>query len=173
MGYTIKVGEAEPRWPENLDEDNEPDWTVKGFSLPEAPSFPGDDMTGRGSARSPSYSAWGNFCDETGLRDLFYGADARNNGGKYTRDTCLIRSHPGVAILKPSDLLEIRHARIQWEAKPWPAEERIAGWDPTLNWNDTREPDAKYDGNLARLLWLEWWVDWALTNCKRPALGNT
>jgi hypothetical protein len=38
---------------------------------------------------------------------------------------------------------------------------------------DVREPDPRYDGNLARLRWLEWWVDWALKNCKLPAVGNT
>lgn len=175
MGYNLTIGEAESRWPNavEIEEDNEPGWYVRGFALPSAPTFPGDDMTGNGSGRSPSYSAWGAFCRETGLHDLFYGASPNNNGGQYTRDTCLIRSHPGVAALKPADLLEIRQARERWEAKPWPTEERIAGWDPTLKWNGTREPDPRYDGNLARLRWLEWWVAWALDNCKRPALGNT
>jgi hypothetical protein len=171
MGYTITIGNAVPRVPTNLDEDIEPDWTVEGATHPEAPSFPGDGMTGKGSDRSPSYGGWAEFLDAAGLRDLFFGA--RGDGGNWTRDVSLMRKHPGVALLRPSDLLEIRHARIQWEAKPWPAEERIAGWDPDLKWSDTREPDPKYDGVLARLIWLEWWVEWALANCKLPAVGNT
>lgn len=175
MGYSLTIGNAEPRVPTgvDLDEDNEPGWCVRTVTREDAPEFPGDGMTGKTSDRSPSYSAWANFVDEVGLRDLFYGADARNNGGKYTRDTCLIRRHPGVAILRPADLLEIRQARERWEAKPWPTVERIAGWDPTRKWDDTREPDPRYDGNLARLRWLEWWVAWALENCAIPALENT
>ncbi|HEX7069880.1 MAG TPA: hypothetical protein VF190_03695, partial [Rhodothermales bacterium] len=157
MGYSFTIGEAEPHVPtgEELDEDNRPGWTVRGTSHPEAPTFPGDGMTSNTSGRSPSYSGWANFVDEVGLRDLFFGARPNNNGGRYTRDVCLIPEHPGVAILRQDDLLEIRQARERWQMKRWPTEERIAGWDPSLKWNDTREPDPRYDGNLARLLWLE------------------
>lgn len=172
MGYTLTIGSAAPEIPDDLDEDNEPGWRVQGMAHPDAPSFPGDEMTGKGSSRSPSYSAWADFCDATGLRDLFYGASPNNNGGKYTRDVCLIRSHPGVALLRPADLLEIRHARIQWEARKWPTEERIAGWEGRDPFSKA-EPDPRYDGNLARLLWLEWWVAYALENIKLPAMGNT
>lgn len=171
MGYTITIGEANPVWPTDPDESNEPDWEVKGLALDGAPEFPGDSMTGKGSSRSPSYSTWSEFCRNTGLYDLFFGA-RYEPGREVTRDVCLMRSHPGVAMLRPSDLLEIRHARIQWEAKSWPTPERIAGWDPTKAWNDNSEPDPRYDGNLARLIWLEWWVAYALENMKRPALGN-
>lgn len=168
MGYTITIGEAEPEWPTHPDEDNEPGWTVKGRSRADAPTFPGDGMTGFSSERSPSYGGWSGFCRETGLHDLFFGS--RN--GEWTRNVSLMRQHPGVAMLRPEDLLEIRHARIQWEAKKWPTEERIAGWDPNYDFRTGGEPDPRYDGNLARLIWLEWWVDFALQNCKRPALGN-
>lgn len=175
MGYSLTIGHAEPAVPsgDDLDEDNEPGWGVETVVLETAPQFPGDGMTGQGSQRSPSYSGWGNFCRETGLHDLFFGASPNNNGGQYTRDVCLIRRHPGVAILRPADLLEIRQARERWQARKWPTEERIAGWDPTLRWDEEREPDPRYDGNLARLLWLEWWVAWALENCKVPAMQNT
>lgn len=174
MGYSLTIGNAEPRIPTaaELDEDNTPRWQVRTISLNGAPSFPGDNMTGRSNDRSPSYTQWGNFVDEVGLRDLFYGANSSNNGGRYTRDVCLIRQHPGIAILRPADLLEIRQARERWEAKPWPTEERIAGWDPEAKW-DSDTFDPRYDGNLARLLWLEWWVAYALANCAIPALENT
>lgn len=171
MGYTIKIGNAEPELPTE-DYDNTPGWKVDGTSHPEAPVFPGDGMTGNGSDRHPSYSQWADFCREVGLYDLFFGC-ASWNKERSARETCLMGHHPGVAILRPADLLEIRQARERWEAKPWPTAERIAGWDPTLHMFDQREPDPRYDGNLARLRWLEWWVTWALANCKVPALGNT
>jgi hypothetical protein len=180
MGYTIKVGNAGPHVPTE-DYDNTPDWEVEGMSHPEAPTFPGDDLTSNTNARSPSYLVWANFLEEVGLLDLFFGADGRNMPGKKaTREVCLMRDHPGVALLRPTDLLEIRQARERWEAKSWPTAERIAGWDPderlhpwSKDFDSKREPDPRYDGNLARLRWLEWWAAYALANCKTPAVGNT
>ena len=32
--------------------------------------------------------------------------------------------------------------------------------------------EGKYDYQLARLLWLEWWVEWAIENAGRPAIEN-
>jgi len=29
-----------------------------------------------------------------------------------------------------------------------------------------------YDYSLARLIWLQWWVNWAITNCETPAISN-
>ena len=26
--------------------------------------------------------------------------------------------------------------------------------------------------HMARLIWLDWWVQWALKNCERPAIYN-
>lgn len=171
MSYSIYIGEAYLAVPSEDDltkyDDIYPSVEVKGMAHPEAPSFPGDDMTGRGNGRHPGYSQWANFVDDVGLRDLFFGA---RDGG--SRDASLMRDHPGCAILRPCDLVEIRQARGRWEAKPWPAPERVAGWDPTLMPFDQREADPKYDGNLARLIWLEWWVTWALANCKVPAIYN-
>ena len=169
MGYRITIGNAEPTVPTE-DDDNQPGWAVIEYSHPEAPVFPGDDMTGNTNVRSPSYTVWAEFCREAGLYDLFFGASTSTKE-KSTREVCLMPRHPGVALLRRSDLLEIRQARERCAAKRWTGE-RVPGWDPTMTWTDTREPDPKYDGCLARLLWLEWWVEWALTNCKTPALGN-
>lgn len=172
MGYDILIGEAEPYFPspDEMEYDREPRFKVNLRSHPDAPEFPGDDMTGKGNRRSPGYSAWSDFIVEVGLYDLFFGA--RSSERSPTRDTCLMRDHPGIAMLRPEDLVEIRQARERWEAKPWRAEERIPGWDPTLKLFEDREGDPRYDGYLARLLWLEWWIGWALDNCKVPAMYN-
>lgn len=161
MGYTLTIGNAVPRMPSQSeiddDEDRTPGWDVNGGESEDAPSFPGDE---RGSARSPSYSGWAEFCRATGLSSLFFGAQGfarRENIAE--RDTCLIHQHPGVTLLRALDLVEVRHAVALWKAKPWPTEERIPGFDPELN--------------LARLLWLEFWIEWALKNCEHPAIGNT
>jgi hypothetical protein len=83
-----------------------------------------------------------------------------------------MREHPGCALLREPDLDEVRQARERWTAKAWPTPERIPGWDPDCMPWDHREADPRYDGNLARLLWLEWWMTWTLANCKVPAIYN-
>jgi hypothetical protein len=148
MGYTIKIGNAVPVMPQGEDR-----WAVVGGESPDAPSFPGEEAS---STRSPSYTQWANFCRDVNLVSLLGERGA------------LMASHPGVALLRPSDLAAVRAALLAWRERPWPTAERIAGF------NDYDvEPDPRYDGNLARLLWLEFWIDWALRNCEYPALGNT
>jgi hypothetical protein len=34
------------------------------------------------------------------------------------------------------------------------------------------EGPARYDYMLARLIWLDWWMRWALENCETPAIEN-
>lgn len=36
----------------------------------------------------------------------------------------------------------------------------------------TTPDEGKYDPYLARLIWLEWWMTWALDNCETPAIEN-
>ena len=174
MSYDIYIGNGYMAVPTPVDDGtNEPHIEVKGMVHPEAPEFPGDTMTGKGNSRHPGYSQWSDFCEMAGLHDLFFGARWNGAGqAKPTRDMCLMRGHPGCALLQPSDLLEIRQARERWEAKPWPTSERIPGWDPNFKWSDKGEGDPRYDNILARLLWLEWWVTWALANCETPCLFN-
>lgn len=115
--------------------------------LASAPSFPGD-AAGRTNVRRPSYGAWERFCGDTGLRELFF--DVRAG---------LMREHPGTARLTRAHLATIRRALGAYrDAYP-----RVT---PTFESGDER------DHHLARLTWLEWWVDWALANCKRPVIHN-
>jgi len=165
MGHTLTIGEAVPCIPTDLDSNNTPGWTVHELYHEDAPQLPNDGF-GRCSSRSPGYKAWADFCGAVGLDELFYGA---SKGGKYNRDVCLLSAHPGVALLRPADLLEIRYVRIQWEAHKWPVSERIAGWDGR---EMGAEPDPRYDPHMGRLIWLEWWVAYALENCKLPAMSN-
>lgn len=173
MGYDIYIGEADPYFPsgEEREYDRTPRFKVATRCHPEAPVFPGDGLTENSNHRAPSYGTWTDFARDVGLYDLFFGARPVY-GEKITREVSLMREHPGIALLTASDLLEVRQARERWEAKPWPASERIAGWDPAHRWTDPGEPDPRYDGGLARLLWLEWWITWALANCKAPAIYN-
>lgn len=112
----------------------------------DAPDFPGDDGSNHANRRRPSYGSWQRFCDATGLHRMFY-----------DRDAGLLANHPGIADLTPAHLAEVRRA-IERYRKPRPGIE--PGYGGSL------------DHDLARLLWLEWWMDWALKQDKPAAIEN-
>jgi len=162
MGYTFTIGNAVPEFSKDYDELSAR-WVVNSESSDNAPTFPNDEMTGNGNSRSPSYSGWSDFCREAGIYSLFY--DDRGN---------LHAGHPGCVMLKQSDLALVKEAKESWH--------RIATKPPGFSgypqYNHVNkqweEPDAgKYDSTLARLIWLEWWIAWALDNCETPAIQNT
>ena len=153
MGYTIKIGHAAETAPLQFE--------VHGEHHEDAPTFPNDEMTGNTNERSPSYTAWRNFCRETGLEEMFYDVSEG-----------LLRRHPGVVPLTQEHLASIKEARERWQAKAT-LPPGFDGWPmprPDGTWGAPDE--GKYDYQLARLLWLEWWVEWAIENAGRPAIEN-
>jgi len=175
MGYTITIGEARVEAPDASEAMDWPHISVRaeGFSHDDAPTFRGDSMTGNGSSRSPSYTAWAEFCEAVGLYRLFFGVDrgeAHERGG----NAGLMSRHPGAALLTKEHHAQIAAALVRYrtehpEARPGWMEHTEGGdffcgpWDPET---------VGLDGNLARLMWLEWWTRWALANCKVPTLAN-
>jgi hypothetical protein len=147
-----------------LPEDEDPFLVI---SLPEAPLFPGDP-TERTNSRSPSYTMWAEFCDDVGLQPLFFD---KQHG--------LMREHPGWFQFGPEHLLIVRRAREAYE-KQHPG--LVPGWAEDDYWSRRRrgqmEPnpgDEQYTtegGHLARLLWLEWWMDYALKHFDHPGIAN-
>lgn len=169
MGYSLTIGEAEMRVPSA--EEVRKRWCsphirviAKEAVSADAPTFPGDGLTSNSSSRSPSYSGWHDFCRETGLTELFY-----------SEESGLLREHPGCVVLTSDHLTEIataldRYRTMRPGARP--------GWREPIDGGDWYrgpfKPETEgLDGNLARLIWLEWWTRWALANCKVPALWNT
>jgi hypothetical protein len=121
----------------------------------DAPTFPHDEMTGKGNYRYPGYSGWADFCREAGLYDLFLDRD----GGE-----ALMQNHPGIARLHPEHLTRIR-AALKARRRTSTLPPGFAGWNG--------EDEGKHDHILARLIWLEYWMDWALRECERPAIFNS
>lgn len=131
----------------------------------DAPLFPGDPFTGRTNGRHPSYAGWDIFCRKTGLHKLFFD----KSGG-------LMREHPGCVELSAKDAKIVKDALLKWKkqhpkAKP--------GWcecgeteECGAPFQRTKPNHVKLDGMLARLIWLDWWITWALKNCEVPALYN-
>lgn len=167
MGYTLTIGNA--RLQVNK-EDLRLDIEVDGFASDDAPTFKNDEMTGNGSSRSPSYTGWGDFCRASGLEELFFGGGWDSTYGSYKqcsedfhRDEGLLAHHPGAALLCDADLEFVKAAREKWQTENPGTTPGFDGW--------SGESEG-LDYTLARLLWLEFWIDYALKNCEVPALGN-
>jgi hypothetical protein len=152
MGYTFKIGNAVSEFDKSNFPHLSAEWDVMSVTHPDAPTFPNDEMTGNSSERSPSYSTWAEFCRETGIFSLFYDERGHLHGG-----------HPGCIGITPEMAAEVAQALERRRAK--------ASLPPGFEGWDYQGP-ARYDYNLARLIWLDWWMRWAIENCETPAIAN-
>lgn len=171
MGYDIYIGNTVMEPVEQYDDEEEYVTpyarTIKGqvcyfkprvnrIEQPDAPTFPNDNLTKNGNDRHCSYSAWDEFCCKAGLHDLFFN---KKHG--------LMREHPGHQPLKDCHAEEIGRALARWkEAHP----NTIPGFEQWALYGDA--PVVGYDYTLARLIWLDWWVKWAMSHCEHPGIYN-
>lgn len=165
MGYTITIGEAEIFY----DADDPAIW-IEATSASDENAPDHDKFTGKGNARSPGYSVWSDFCKATELTTLFFGGgwDRELRGYRpcpddFHRETPLFSSHPGVQPITQKDAEHVGRKLTEYRRKHPDA---IPGF-----WEREGE-DNGTDPVLARLVWLEFWMRWALTNCKRPIIQN-
>lgn len=162
MGCDIKIGNATPEFGNEYGE-LWAKWSVASAASEEAPTFPGDEMTGNGNCRSPSYRAWSEFCRSAGIYEAFF--DEHGN---------LIGGHPGCILITEDHLTAVRAASKRMKA----AATKPPGFCGYSNFDHDSgkwiTPDeGVYDHNLARIIWLEWWLEWAVKNCETPAIQNT
>ena len=152
MGYSFKIGNGKFV---TYSDDGETysRWEVENVHLENAPVFENDSLTGNSNSRHPSYTGWHDFCTQAGeeVFNLFY-VSPRGHHGPGT----LIPDHPGGAKLEQKHLEIIKNARIR--------RENIGG---KPGFNDDQ------DYTLARLMWLEFWIEWALNNCENPMFVNS
>ena len=164
MGYTFTIGEAEI---ESFD-DYIRIGAVGAVDM-DAPAH--DDFVGQSNSRSPSYTGWSEFCREAGITELFYGQgwsrEERRHlepSATFHRESIYLAEHPGCARIIPGDLTYVREARKAYLEKNPGA---VPGFQDEIG------VDNGTDSTLARLIWLEFWLDWALKNCKIPVIQNT
>lgn len=144
MGYSIAIGNAVNKSYRDGDE-LVARWEVEGATSDKAPVFEEDDMTGNSNGRYPSYSGWGDFARETGLEDFFF-----------HRQEGLMREQPGCFIITEDHYNTVKKALMLRRGKGGKA-----------GFGDGE------DYNLARLMWMEFWMRWALDNCENPAIANS
>lgn len=150
MGYTLKIGEANI---ENYPEDGYMTIGVESVENKEAPAF--GEPTDYTNSRWPSYTAWANFSRFVNLYEFFF-----------DEDEGLIRQHPGVAPLTEKHRETVNKAYDDFLIK-YPNTE--AGFAP--DGKDEDFPEANQW--LTRLVWLKYWVNWSLDNCKNPTFYNS
>lgn len=162
MGYTLKIGEIFVR-KELMDEDDQKTAYFHTGVISEehknAPAF--GEPTDRQNSRWPSYTAWSNFCDFVGLEDLFY-----------NKEYGILREHPGCVPLTQSHKEEIDKALENFKKK-YP--KAIPSYSTNVK-NIMLEEDPTWpeeNNFMVRLVWLKYWVDWALENCENPAFYNS
>jgi hypothetical protein len=155
MGWTIKIGNATPAFVDN-GYGLQAYWDVEDAEVSSAPAFP-NDIAVKTNSRSPSYTVWSEFCEQTGLYELFY----NNESGLLKQDQTVVKINEG-------HLEIIKSALKAYQAK---ATKPPGFSDYKVDANTIIYIDVdRYDSTLARLLWLEFWFDWAISSCKIPAI---
>jgi hypothetical protein len=155
MSYSLRIGQAvlvEYRGTYLVDVEEA---VVKG-----SPSFvhdSPDESNGRGSATL----AWSEFSRKAGLDSFFY-----EPGFGLIRDGETVR-------ISGSHLDQIREAVLRWKAENPAGIPGFCGCSTCDPISRNPHPHLKeMDTTLARLLWLEFWFEWALKNCLKPAFRS-
>ena len=159
MAHHIFIGNAEPIYNEEL---NEYCWIVKKIRHESAPTLINDKLTGNSNYRGPSYLAWHNFIIEAGLQNLLEGPES-------------LMPESGCKKINNEHLAIVNNALNEWtDSHDLPA--GFHDWEDFEVDEQTDEWEIpsgqKYDWILARLIWLEYWINWAINNCENPALYN-
>ena len=95
----------------------------------------------------PSYILWNDVMYELKLGGLFYGD--------------LMKNHPGIKRLNTDNVIRIKDAVNEYMKN-----HRAAVVD--LSFPISYERQVVEHG-----IWLAWWVEWAVSNCKNPAIHNS
>lgn len=145
MGYNLYIGEGRLA---QCEPGEELRCEVTPGQSDDAPVFPGEDYNVQVGIRWPSYSVWAEFARSVGLYPMFY-----------DEEDGLLRPHPGVRRLSESHRLQVAAALLKYRERHPDAVPQFAVSDE--------------DSTLARLVWLDFWIGWALKNCALPAFGNS
>lgn len=162
MTVDFRIGNAEIEiWEDTYE------LTVARLVLNEAPEFLNDSLTGKQNFRSMANRAYSEFIAEHNLKDF---------DDMFSDDSSRIH-------VITQDMLDcIVNAR---ELHELTIGEKVPGWalangfivlpDGSYRFYTEEEVDiatkeSNTDADLARLMWFEWWLKWALDNCERPAI---
>lgn len=147
MSYDIYIGEVDVEvkdYEREEEESEEFELFVKRTKNENAPDY--GDLSGKTNGRHPGYHQMSSMVEDTGLEDVFY-----------DKVRGLLRKHPGTFPLKDWHLKRLKEA----------IKNRL---ETNGGMKDGFEEGEDYV--LAKLKWYEFWMEWALKNCKNPAVEN-
>lgn len=145
MGWDITIGNAKPK---TRDDYSQYCFSVERAEHPDAPCWPNPetglgDISGKSNHRAPSYTGLARWLEVVGLdADDVPAFGAKGSSG----DCYVLRAEHRDAVRAALAAYKVKHPK------------EIPGWR------------SGEDGDLARLIWYEWWMTWALENCERPAI---
>jgi hypothetical protein len=154
MSITISIGEK--FWNEELSS-----WDVQRETSPEAPVFPNDVcLEPKANWRFVNYPAWKSMAEEVGLTKWLTDKDT---GILHKNDEVTPITEDHYRMISEAYLLRSAFAegRPGWDSEEW--DEETLGARPQV-------PGTHYDKYLARLMWLRFWVRWALDHCQEPSV---
>jgi len=158
MGYSITIGELEI---ETHDDDGLDctglSFDAVGVSRDEAPAF--GEPTDYTNSRWPSYTSWSNCLRDAGIYDLFF-----DNGH-------LIGGHPGVRLVTKEFVEEFKKRKQVFEQK-YPNVQPTYGENHKGVFGEVDEDNPEENSVYCRVVWLDYWLTWALENCKVPVIAN-
>ncbi len=160
MGYSLTIGELE------VDKNHEDgidcsciSFGAKGEKHDNAPAF--NEPTDFTNQRWPSYGVWSDCLRDAGMYDLFF-----CDGGH------LIGGHPGVRLLTKEFYEEFTKRKIAFEAK-YPHVEATYGERDTKDIFHEDLSNPKCNNVYCRIVWMDYWINWAIENCETPVFANS
>lgn len=147
MGYTITIGQLEVE--KNPDDGLDCScikFDAQGARHDTAPAF--GEPTDFQNQRWLSYCTWADFMRSTGLYDIFF----YDNGH-------LIGVHPGVRLVTKELRDRVTEALTSFSQK-----------NPSVV---AEFGNGEIGGTLCRLIWLDYWINWAFENCETPVIANS
>ena len=156
MGYSIVIGEleVEKHWDDGIDSSCI-SFKARGEHHDEAPAF--GEPTDHENQRWPSYGAWSDCMKDAGMHDLFF------DEGR------LIGGHPGVRLITKDLYSEFSKRKKAFETRH-PNATPTYGKADILN-GDPSNPEC--NSTYCRIVWLDYWMKWALENCETPVIANS
>ncbi len=152
MGYNLTIGEAKIITYTEDGLESASAVGAKSIARYDAPSF-GEPTDGT-NERWVSYTSWWDFCEFVGLTHAIYDSEQRSLRG----------GHHGAFPINEEFKKEVDAAMVRLREK-YPFAVAIYG----ENENDVPEEN----GAMCRLVWLQYWTNYALDNCTSPMFANT
>ena len=152
MGIWIEIGNAELEYNQA---DSHVAVAVNNVTCDDAPDF-----TDKSNVFEMSYASFDNFVKKAGIHSYMTGRlDTDNSFDESGRgDFGIVENHPGEVTIAQRDV-DFWHRKVKAyrDMNPNLKAEYYKSWESAV---------------LAHMMWFEFWVQWAVENCERPAIVN-